>query len=535
MKLDLTGLRVTVMGLGVHGGGLSVAQYLVARGAHVTVTDLRDAETLASSIAALPPSCRTVIGRHEIEDFTDADLVVKNPAVPRHASYLQSAPAVTTDIALFLAEWSHMREAALANDPDDTHDADRSMAFTPIWRSYPDLLPLVAITGTKGKSTCSSLAAHIMRHVVPETRLGGNITVSPLGFVEDLSYDTPVVLELSSFQLGDLAFCREFNTRREAIIPPQLPTAVTRPYLPASVAVITNIFEDHQDYYSSMDPYVSDKQEVYRSLGDGGAAIIPSDSPWTQRFVEDLDNRVSPATRLGVNKRSEADPAIPPTLLVPGAHMRRNAAIAVAAARHIGIGERDISRALAQYSGIKHRLQLVAKIGNITFVNDTAATIPEATKAAVDAFLEDEKRRVYLIAGGSDKGLDPHPIVSGCLRVQQTGGAVALLEGSGTDRIVSEISKTQNEVPRFSSLADAFSYLLQEARTDQSCRTDWSAPTDRSASIEGRPDRIEDSRPTEAVILLSPGCASFGMFQNEFDRGNQFIALVEAERDNSAP
>ncbi|MFP4152639.1 MAG: hypothetical protein ACLFSV_07310, partial [Alkalispirochaeta sp.] len=105
MKLDLSGMRVTVMGLGVHGGGLSAVRYAVERGATVTVTDLRDEHLLRESVEHLPSSCRLVLGRHDEADFRNADLVIKNPAVPRTAASLSAAPAVTTDIALFLAEW----------------------------------------------------------------------------------------------------------------------------------------------------------------------------------------------------------------------------------------------------------------------------------------------------------------------------------------------------------------------------------------------------------------------------------------------
>lgn len=496
MRLDLSGLRVTVMGLGVHGGGLRAAQYLVDRGAEVTVTDLRREAELAASIALLPSSCRTVFGRHETSDFVSADLVVKNPAVPRRVPLLTQARAVTTDIALFLAEWEAGR-----SKKSETSTAP---------------LPLVAITGTKGKSTCSSITAHILRQTFPGTRLGGNITLSPLGFVDELTAEDPVVLELSSFQLGDLAFCRTHNRRPEAVIPSSLPELVTNPVVNATVSVITNIFEDHQDYYASMEAYVTDKQEVYRSLAPSSTAILPGDSPWTDHFRSDLDRRRIPAKRVFITASATDDEIVPHALLVPGHHTRRNARFAAETARRFGILDAEITAALATFPGVPHRLQTVATVGGARFVNDTAATIPEAARAAVGAYADDDAFRVYLIAGGSDKGLDPAPIVDACRRAVDSGGAVALLEGTATDRIVDSLHRNDlwsDRMSRFSSLADAVQALVGLARTDQG---------DDKQQVDQQRDTAQ------TVVLLSPGCASFGMFRNEFDRGQQFIDIVQS-------
>ena len=176
---DLTatpGLRVTVMGLGVHGGGLASALFFARRGAEVTVTDLRGPDALAPSIerlAGLP--VRYVLGRHDVADFESADLVIKNPAVPTGSPFLAAARdravPVETDVSVFL-----------------------SLARCPV----------IAVTGTKGKSTTASAIHHGLLRASPRARLGGNITVSPLEFLDDLAPTDPVVLELSSWQLGDL-------------------------------------------------------------------------------------------------------------------------------------------------------------------------------------------------------------------------------------------------------------------------------------------------------------------------------------------
>jgi UDP-N-acetylmuramoylalanine--D-glutamate ligase len=177
LKIDISavpGMRVTVMGLGVHGGGLASALFFARHGAVVTVTDLRAREILREPIERLREfPIRYVLEKHEEADFAGADLVIKNPAVAPSSPYLQVARragvAVETDLSVFLS---------LARNP------------------------ILAVTGSKGKSTTASAIAFGLARVFPESKLGGNITVSPLAFLDELAPDAPVVLELSSCSLG---------------------------------------------------------------------------------------------------------------------------------------------------------------------------------------------------------------------------------------------------------------------------------------------------------------------------------------------
>ncbi|MEX2442320.1 MAG: UDP-N-acetylmuramoyl-L-alanine--D-glutamate ligase [Alkalispirochaeta sp.] len=480
---DLSGVRATVMGLGVHGGGLNAARYLVDRGAEVTVTDLRSEEHLSESIGQLPAGVRAVLGTHDISDFRDTDVVIKNPAVPRTAPMLRHAPAITTDIALFCAEWCA---------PTGSH-------------APPG--PLVAVTGTKGKSSTSAAAAHLLHASFPGTHLGGNITVSPLSFVEQLREGDPVVLELSSFQLGDIAFCRWYNPPsppRESLTGPFWNRAL-HPVIPATVAIITNIFRDHQDYYASMEAYVEDKREVYRHLTSGGVAIIGNTTDaWGRSFVDECRRRYGDQAVIAAEDTDDA--LLPETLLVAGVHSRGNVQIAAAAAEAVGVPRRHIHAAAQSFIGVPHRLETVAAFPSATVVNDSAATIPEATLAAVRSF----PGPVILIAGGSDKGLDPDPLITAAQEVVSGGGGVYLLAGSATTAITGHLSR--RSIPYagpFDSLDRAFSAAAAAARTMPESRRSGGEP----------------------VILLSPGCASFGMFANEFDRGDQFRALAQSARE----
>ncbi|MFO8042779.1 MAG: UDP-N-acetylmuramoyl-L-alanine--D-glutamate ligase, partial [Alkalispirochaeta sp.] len=419
MKPDLSGVRATVMGLGVHGGGLNAVRYLVDRGAQVTVTDLRSQEQLAASIRRLPAGVRTVFGTHRIEDFRDADVVIKNPAVPRTVPMLRQAPAVTTDIALFFAEW--LGDFASPLPPG----------------------PLVAVTGTKGKSSTSAAAAHLLRSSFPNTQLGGNITVSPLSFVERLTPGDPVVLELSSFQLGDIAFCRWYNAPAEQR-PPQLSgpfwNRALHPVVPATVAIITTIFRDHQDYYASMEAYVEDKREIYPHLTAEGRAIFGTTTDtWGRSFVTECRRRYGDTAIIAADAQDEDAQLqlLPEALLVAGEHSRANLLIAALAAERAGLARQQIHAAAATYTGVPHRLETVATLPTGTVINDSAATIPEATLAAVRSFAGP----VLLIAGGSDKGLDPAPLVTAAEELVARGGAVYLLAGSATTAITGPLTQ----------------------------------------------------------------------------------------------
>lgn len=195
---DLAGLHVTVMGLGLNGGGLSSARFFASKGAQVTVTDMKSEKELAPSIEALAdfPGIRFVLGTHELSDFSGADMVIKNPGVKLAGNrFLENARSIETDISVFL------RLSAA---------------------------PILAVTGSKGKSSTVSALYHGLKKTGYPAFLGGNITVSPLTFLEETDASTPVVLELSSWQLSDL--------RGRNLLKPR-------------IALITPVMSDHQNWY----------------------------------------------------------------------------------------------------------------------------------------------------------------------------------------------------------------------------------------------------------------------------------------------
>lgn len=452
---DLRGLKATVMGLGLNGGGLASARFLAERGAIVTVTDMKDEASLADSLSALQGlPIRFVLGRHEVDDFRSADMVVKNPAVRPGSPYLLAAKVIETDISLFL-------------------------------RLSPS--PIIAVTGSKGKSSVASAIHHILSESGLPAFLGGNITVSPLTFIDRCGTESPVVLELSSWQLADL--------KGLGILKPR-------------IAVITSIMPDHMNRYSSMEDYVADKKIIYADQDSSCLTLCNGDDSWGRSFASETRGSVlwysdafsglpgawlgPEPSRLGYYSRSadefSAEKILPETLLVPGAHQRKNMLAAALSCRAFGISATVVSACAATFAGVEHRLERFAEKDGIVWYNDSAATIPQAVGAALKSFLGP----VILITGGTDKNLDFEPVRN----VYSKAKICILLAGTGTDKLKPLLE--QDGLP-FAGPFTELSLAVKEA--------------------------IAQAKPGDTVIL-SPGCASFGMFVNEFDRGCKFKETV---------
>ncbi len=463
-RSDIENLDVTVMGLGLHGGGLESARFFARAGARVTVTDLRSGDILAPSMEALRDlPVRYVLGRHDMEDFERADLVVKNPAVRSDSPYLRAARRIETDISVFLR----------------------------LSRS-----PLVAVTGTKGKSTTASAIHHGLVRAGFDAFLGGNITVSPLTFVDSTSPERPVVLELSSWQLADL--------RGLGILKPR-------------VAVLTAIMPDHMNRYSSMEEYIADKRLIYADQDAGDCTVCDADQDWGLSFARETRARV-----LRYSTRRHDDPGgwledaehsgctgprgffqegsgrdvgevVPATVTVRGAHQRKNLLAAACALKRFGLDAPTIRSAMGTFRGVEHRMESFAEKDGIAWINDSASTVPQAVDAALGGF----EGPVILITGGTDKNLDFEPVYRGYSRAKH----ILLLEGTGTAKLRP---------------------LLERASIP------FEGPFPDLESAVGRACLI--ARPGDSV-LLSPGCTSFGMFLHEFDRGRRFKDTVRRMLD----
>jgi UDP-N-acetylmuramoylalanine--D-glutamate ligase len=454
--MDYSGIKVLIMGLGLHGGGLESARFLLKRGADVTITDLRDEKTLLPSIEQLNSPVRYVLGRHEIDDFKNNDIVIKNPGVRNDSRFLQAAKRIETDISLFLAE-SPAR--------------------------------LFAVTGTKGKSGTTSALHKILdsERLKGKAFIGGNITVSPLSYVDQLSKDDDVVLELSSFQLGDLK-------GRKA--------ADGSPLLKPKAAILTTIMPDHLDRYASMEEYIDDKRNIYRGQ-DADCFTIAGDDSWGKSFLNETKGRPLVYSRSPLGEgisggwlndggfarlSGEITEILPQNLSVPGEHQKLNMLSAALAAFACGVPARIIHGALVDFKGIEHRLEFFHEINGVRFYNDSAATIPQAAAACIEALSAISP--LVLVTGGTDKNLDFSTLAKAAVRAKD----IVLLAGTGSEKLIPLLNEAGISFNGpFDDLEKAVLFAYEKAKGLQNC-----------------------------VVALSPGCASFGMFLNEFDRGRKW-------------
>jgi len=449
--------KVTVMGLGLFGGGLGAAEFFARRGSRVLVTDMKGEEALRPSIEKLNGlPIEYCLGEHRERDFAETDLVVASPAVPRTSPFLQTARKhgvpLETEISLFFK----MCRA-----------------------------PIVGVTGSIGKTTTTSLIGAMLANGMRKVHVGGNIGRSLLSDAESIAPGDIVVLELSSFQLEWLG---------EAALSP-------------AVAVVTNIHPNHLDRHGTMQNYIAAKRNIVSNQKPAGAAVLNLDDPEIRTWADGLrgeclcfstveEPRSGSFVRGGRimlrRNGTETEIAEADCLRLPGRHNVANALAAVAACSVAGAAPAAMSKGLAQFEGIEHRLELVCRRNGVLYYNDSKATTPESAMAALDAF----DSPIVLIAGGYDKKVPLDKFAEKVFRRAR----VAILLGKTADtlgRLLDQYSRDGFRWLRVQSLEEAVA---------------------RAASLADSGD----------VVLLSPACASYDMFTNYEERGNKFKEMCRA-------
>lgn len=359
---DLDGLPVTVMGLGLFGGGVESARWLAARGARVTVTDLRDARTLAESIEALRGvDVRYVLGGHAERDFTCAHTVVANPAVaPGHPLLCAARAAgarVTSETALFL-------ESCRAR--------------------------LVLVTGTQGKSSTAHAAHALIAASGLSAHLGGNIGRSLLGALERLTPHDVVVLELSSYQLEGLP-----------------PPGELRPHT-AAVGVV-NVLADHLERHGSVEAYEAAKRRILELAGDDTWIVLAGEDARVSRWEPPrgrllrygLGERFELGLREGHFVHGDVPLGRAEDVGLPGNFQRSNVLCALGLALAVGARPAALAGALRGLTGLEHRLQELGVRGGHRVIDNGVSTTPDSTLSAVLAL----DAPLCLLVGGQAKTL----------------------------------------------------------------------------------------------------------------------------------
>ncbi len=439
-SVNFKGKKVLIIGLGRLGGGEGMVRFFAEQGARVTVTDLKNETELKETIDRLRGLPITyVLGHHRFEDFKNQDLIIRNPDVPQNSGFL--------------------KEARKNNIPVEM---DESL-FLKLC-----LVPVIGVTGTRGKTTTTTLIGEVLKAAGYSTLLGGNLQgVTTLNLLKKIKQGTKVVLELSSWQLQGLG--------QDKISP--------------HIAVITNIYPDHLNRYENMTDYINDKKLIFKYQDSDDFLILNEENETTKSFANEAKSKVNWFKKsIWPNEWS---------LKLLGDHNRENAAAALAACRILGINDETIRQAVGQFTGVKFRLEEVRKYDGVTYINDTTSTTPIAGIAALNSFYP---KSIILIAGGSSKNLDLSDFAK---EIVDKAKAVILLDGSATDDLESKIQR-------------------EEAR-----RGIDSKILGRCNNLEKAILTAKKKAKSDNVVLFSPGCTSFGMFKNEFDRGRQFEKIVK--------
>lgn len=470
----LRGLPVTVLGLA--RSGIAATRFLVDAGALVTAYDVRPAADLQPALSAL--GGRSIVSRlgpdvDPAEVVADAALLVASPSV--NPDFPTTEPRLRAVLAACV-------EARRGGDPT-----------APALLSEIDLFlrlcvaTTVGVTGTKGKTTTASLVAAVLA-ADPARRvlLGGNIGRPLIETVLDLAADDRVVLELSELQLPTLSRGTD-------------------------VAVYTNVTSDHLDRHESLEAYRRVKCRLAELTPAGGALVLNADDP----LVADLAAGPGVTTlRYTTGRPDDADVGIVDgwivaaggetimplaELAIPGAHNHANALAGVATGRWFGLPASVIRTAVAGFPGVPDRLETVAVIDGVRFVNDSQGTQPDAVMAALRAF----DRPIVLIAGGRDKGIDLHPLAE---VVAERAAAAVLIGESGPALGALFRAAGLGRIEAAASMADAVG---------------------RAAAVAAG---LATAGTGTATVLLSPAAASFDMFVDYADRGRAFRAAVEGLR-----
>lgn len=452
MKLELKDKRVLVLGLG--DTGLSALRWLHRQGARLSVADTREVPPGVEALKTEMPEVKLHTGEFAEAVFNDAEIIVISPGVPKAEPLVQAAIN---------------RGVLLVGDVE-------------LFAQYkPASAKVIAITGSNGKSTVTTLVGEICKTAGLKTVVAGNIGLPVLDTLTDEIPDV-YVLELSSFQLE------------------------TTSSLNADAATVLNVSEDHMDRYQGLEDYAQAKARIF--AGNGVQVLNRQDAlsmrmaiqgrPTVSFGLDEADaekdyglNHQAEKTFLMRGKEVLLDTQI---MKIAGLHNAANALAAMALCEAIGVPSSAMLKALLEFKGLPHRVEWVADIANVAFYDDSKGTNVGATYAALQGLVSpNSARKIVLIAGGDGKGQDFSPL----REIVKTNARAVVLIGRDAPQIKTVLKVEGVELIDAVSLEEAVVKAYQAAN-------------------EGD------------AVLLSPACASFDMFRNYVHRAEVFVQSVKA-------
>lgn len=456
--------KVAILGLSTEGG--DSARFFTASGAHVFCCDKRTQQELGQLYDALTPlRPQFILGENYLKNLTQYDLIVRTPGMNLHLPELLAA-----------------QEAGIP--------------ITSSTKLFMELVKgtVIGVTGTKGKGTTATLIAAILKAHGFTTYLGGNVGTPLLSQVHSIAKDAFVVLELSSFQLEDVT-----KSPHIAVI-----LGITSEHLANFDASATN-------YHESRKAYVQAKENLVRFQTSRDYCVLNFDDETSRSFAtysaaqkyyfstEKVSQGVFIKNDRFVWITDKTVTEICSVFDTPllGVHQRENLAAAITVAVLVGVAPVTIKSVIKKYTGLEHRLEYVATKNGVEFYNDSAATVPEATIAAIAAF----DKPLILIAGGSDKGADLTQLGQ---KIVKSTVKTLILIGAMSEKIHEAVEQVLIDYPtRKLTVLKNLTSMKQIVET-----------------------AYKNAKPKD-VVLLSPSCASFGMFQNYRERGQLFKKYVK--------
>ncbi|MBV9182980.1 MAG: UDP-N-acetylmuramoyl-L-alanine--D-glutamate ligase [Acidobacteria bacterium] len=445
--MELTNKRVLVVGLG--RSGIASALFLRSRGAQVTVSDSKSEDQLREEIPRLLDYGIAVeTGGHGERTFRNQDLIVVSPGVPTDAEALTQARALGQPVI-----------------------GEIQLAF--------DFLPgaLIAITGSNGKTTTTTLVGNILESAGWRTLVGGNIGTPAISLVQEATPETVAVLEVSSFQLETIVSFRP------------------------KVALILNVTPDHLDRHRTFSAYVDAKARIFENQQPEDFAVLNQDDAtcrnlggrpraqvfWFSRH-EEVEQGAFVSEQQIFFRRGGSEEAIMAIREIPlkGAHNLENVLAAVCVAKLMNCAAAGIRATVASFKAVEHRLEYVATIGGVEYYNDSKATNVDATIKALESF----PGNIHLILGGKDKGSD-YTVLGDLLRAR-----------------VKQV------------------YTIGAAAEKIHSQTQQAAKVVASGTIESAVRQAAEAAKPGDVVLLAPACASFDQFEDYQQRGRVFKELV---------
>lgn len=427
---DLSNKNVCILGFGREGRAMADALLEYAKGCEITVADKNEKTVVSKEF-------RSQTGAGWLTNLETFDVLIKSPGIPPLPELIHFKDKLTTSTQIFF---------------DSIKDTGAI---------------IVGVTGSKGKSTTSTLIHHILKAAGKDTHLIGNIGEAAITHLKDAKSNTIFVHELSSYQLMDLTSSPE-------------------------IAVVTAFFPEHLDYHGSLDAYLEAKKHIARFQTDKDTVIFNASSPEAKLIASEGEGK-----KIGFSIKDA--PVTSEDILLRGEHNLSNIAAAWTVCEVLGVERESAMRTITTFQGLPHRLESLGIIDGIEWVNDSISTTPESAIAALDAF---DKRVSVVILGGQDRGYDFTPLAEKIKNSPWIRMAI-LLPDSGT-----VIGKALEHAGAAVILSNA--ETLEEA-----------VKTARKAALDPKP---EDG--TVPVVALSPAAPSYGHYKNFEERGELFRRAV---------